>query len=131
MYTACTEEGQKNTYGASSQPLTNEEVTREAKVKVGKPQNQQKTGKNLTLLEKIWARVPENTIDWVKNIKTQERPWGEQEKGMWNIITNDANIDEDKHDKVEKDNCDWVSEPTSFAELFKTEEFEEQKKGRS
>ena len=55
IYTACTKEGEKNTYGASSLPLTNEEVTREAKVKVGKPPSQQKTGKNLTMLEKVWA----------------------------------------------------------------------------
>ena len=62
----------------NSKELTNDVVTRDANVKVGKPIYQHSSIKPLTWLEKMWAKVPERQEDWIKSIKTQERPWGEQ-----------------------------------------------------
>ena len=66
----------------------------------------------------MWALIPFKQEDWIKNVKTQERPWGEQEKSMWNVITSDANIDENEHSKEEKDEGNLISKPTSFQHLM-------------
>ena len=72
-------QGTKNTHREHSaiNQLSNDGVTRDPNVKVGKPQDQQKMPIQLTWLQRLWARVPIDPKEWIKNVHTQERQWGE------------------------------------------------------
>ena len=98
--------------------LTNDIVTRDANVKVGKPPDQQNSIKPLSWMEKVWATVPRKSEDWIKSVKTQERPWGDQKKAMWNIITQDAGINEDQHVRDEPDDSLFSSQPTNYQQFL-------------